>query len=230
MSMDGTAGSSQDADAIQVGPFPKGLSAGSTVLVAGAVEPAKYAVTLRALAHFGGADDTGLVVTTTENAEQTGQRYDIICQDAAGPALAFVDTTADRPSAASLYGDQPVVVIPAPGDLERLVIGLSDLTGNQPPASGTRHLAVRSLTPLLENASTADVCTILERVQGLRTGSGLTLFGLDYTAHDEATMSALIEHVDGILWVTEKAGEVEFEYNPASGRHALPMACNGSDE
>lgn len=228
--MDGTTDASQDTDAVQVGPFPEGLSAGSTVLVAGTVEPATYAVTLRALAHFGGADDTALVVTTTESTDRTRERYEALCRDGAGPALAFVDTTADRPSAASLYGDQPVVVIPAPGDLERLVIGLSDLTGNQPPANGTRHLVVRSLTPILENASTADVCTILERVRGLRTGSGLTLFGLDYTAHDEATMSALSEHVDGILWVTEKKGEVAFEYNPASGRHALPVMGNESDE
>lgn len=217
--MEGTSESPPDHHRVRLDPFPDGLSAGSTVLLAGTVDPATYAVGLRALSQFGSSDDTALVVSTTESADRTSERYDEICPDSQRPALGLVDTTSERKSISALYGERPVVYIPGPNDLERLVIGLSELTSNQPTSNGTRHLLVRSLTPLLENASVDAVCTILERISGLRTGSGLALYGIDYTAHGEDVMASLSDHVDGVLWITEQSGTLAFEFSRTGGRH-----------
>lgn len=228
--MDGTSDSPSQRDAVEFEPFPTGLSAGLTVLVAGPVDPTSYAVSLRALSQFGDGDDSALVVTTTTSADRTVDRYDAVCSDSDSPVLRLVDATSENQSLSSPYGDQPVVFTPSPGDLERLVVSLSELTGNRPPASETRHLVVRSLTPLLENASTDDVCTILERISGLRTGSGLSLFGLDYTAHDEGTMATLSDHIDSILWVTERSGVLEFKFSPTGGIYNRSFGRRGTDD
>lgn len=225
--MEESNGAQPDRDSVQLDPFPEGLSAGSTVLVAGTVDPATYAIGLRALSQLGSDGDTALVVTTTESADRTTNRYDEIRPDSGGAALGLVDTTSERKSVSALYGEHPVVYVPAPNDLERLVIGLSDLTSDRPPASGTRHLLVRSLTPLLDNASTDAVCTILDRIGGLRMGSGLTLFGIDYTAHSEEVMTTLSEHVDGVLWITEGSGTLKFEFSRTGGRYVRPVEDGG---
>lgn len=204
---------------VQYETVPGGLSAGSNVLVAGTVDPSRYAIGLEILCQLGQSDDTALVVTTTESADQTVDRYERLGGKTNCPALALVDTTSEQQSISAPYGDHPVVFIPAPGDLERLVVGLSELTSSRPPESGTRHLLVRSLTPLLENTATDDVCAILERISGLRTGDGLNLFGLRYTAHDEETVSAVSRHVDAILWVSEQFGKIEFDWSPTNGRN-----------
>lgn len=228
--MDGASESVPDCEDVQYDSFPAGLSAGSTVLIAGTVDPASYGVSLRAIHQFGDGDDTAFVVTTTESVDETVVRYEALCEDSDGPSLGFVETTSERRSISALYERYPVVYVPAPGDLERIVIGLSDLTGIRPPSSGTRHLVIRSLTPLLEHASTDDVCTILERISGLRMGSGLTLFGLDYTAHDDETMAALTEFVDAIVWVTKQSNVLEFEYARAANRYDHPVNGGNSDD
>ena len=49
---------------------------------------------------------------------------------------------------------------------------------------------------------------------------GLCLVGLDYTTHDEETMTALADHVDGVLWVTHPSPDrLEFEYQPTRSRY-----------
>lgn len=217
--MDGNAESPPERDAVEVDPFPDGLAGGSTVLLAGTVDPAAYAVGLRALCQFGAGDDTALVVTSTESAGRTVERYRAVCDGAERPALGLVDTTSERQSLSALYEEPPTVYVPAPNDLERLVVGLSDLTTARSTPGGRRHLLVRSLTPLLETAGADDVCAILERISGLRTGAGLSLFGIDYVAHDEETMAALSRQVDGVLWITERSGVLEFEFSPAVGRY-----------
>ncbi|MBO4248993.1 hypothetical protein IL252_14320 (plasmid) [Halomicrobium sp. IBSBa] len=226
--MDGSSESPPNRDGDQINPFPDGL-AGSTVLLAGTVEPASYDVGLRALSRYGTDGDTALVVATTESADETVARYDALLPDAGGPKLGLVDTASEQKSVSARYGEYPIVYIPAPNDLERLVIGLSDLTGDLPPSSGTRHLLVRSLTPLLQSSSVETVSPILERISDLRTESGLTLFSIDYTAHSEDMLEKLSEHVDGILWVTEQSGTLSFEYHRTDGRHNRPAGIGDLD-
>lgn len=84
--------------------------------------------------------------------------------------------------------------------------------------NGRRHLLVRSLTPIVEASSTTQICSILDRITGLRTRDGFCLLGIDQTAHDEEVLTILSRRVDSILWVTRSESdrfEFEFEYQPA---------------
>lgn len=228
--MDGVSDSSIDHEAVQIETFPDGLSPGSTILIAGAVEPTMYAVGLRALCRYGHAADAAIVVTTTKSADQTFDTYETICAESDRLSLGLVDTTSKHQYVTALYSEAPVVFIPSPSDLERLVLALSELTGDRRPSNGTRHLVVRSLTPILKSSSTTRVCTVLERISGLRAGTGCCLLGLDYTAHDDETIAALIEQVDGVLWITEIAdNHVTFEFRPTSGHHTRSMMDTDSD-
>lgn len=229
--MEGSSESSIDHEAVQAETFPDGLTPGTTVLIAGAVEPTTYAVGLRALDHYGHADDAALVVTTTKSVDETLDMYETVCADSDRPSLGLVDMISEQQSVSAVYGDAPVVFVPSPSDLERLVLALSELTGDRPPSNGTRHLVVRSLTPLLKNASTPHVYTVLDRISGLRSGEGLSLLCLDYTAHDDETMAALIERVDGVLWITEVSeNHLEFEFRPMSGQQNPSMMSTDGDD
>lgn len=206
----------------EVESFPDEVSAGSTVLIASADDPTRYALDLHALCEFGGADDTALIVTTTEGVIETLERYEELCPESNRPSLGFVDTTGTKPSAPALYRDASTVFIPSPGDLERLVIGLSDVSENTPPADAARHLIIRSLTPILDVTPTDHVCTVLDRVIGLRSKAGLCVLGIDFTAHDEETMRAVAEQVDGILWVSEPSAEtLDLEYELMPSRRSI---------
>lgn len=210
--MDGSVPVTEAIAVLDRDDFPDGLTADSTVLVASADQSLLSAVGLQVLSRYGHGADVALIVSTTESADRTVGRYEGIRPDREGPSLGIVDTTADQRVSAT-YDETPVVRTPSPGDLERLVLALSELVEDGRPVNGDRHLLVRSLTPILETAPTDRVCTVLERITGLRSGAGLCLFAVDYTAHDERTMSALAERVDGILWVTG-SDEIDFEYRP----------------
>lgn len=199
-------------------PFPERFGTGETVLIATAGDPTALSVDIRALCQYSDSDDRALIVTTTSSAKQTIETVDYFCSETARPALGFVETTSEQPSVSAIYDDVPVILTPSPGDLERLVVALTELSMENPPTRGDRHLIVRSLTPLLEAAPVDRVCRVLERISGLRTDGGLCLWGIDYTAHDETTMAAVVEDVDGVLWVTEDSSdEPEFEYQRTRG-------------
>lgn len=228
--MTGTSESAIDQEALQVDTFPDGLMPGSTVLLAGSVDPTTYAIGLRALCQYGHSDESALVVTTTESADQTLDLYETVCSDADRASLGFVDTNSEQQYVPAIYGEIPTVYTPSPTDLERLVIALSDLTGSRLFSSGTRHLLVRSLTPLLENTSTARVCNVLERITGLRTASGLSLLGFDATTHDEETIAELTQRVDGVLWVTQPSRhEIEFELRTTSSHRSCSLEGGDDD-
>lgn len=217
--MDGGSNSTVDLEPLEIDSLPDGLRGGSTVLVASAGDPSTDAVCLRICSHYGTGSDTVFVVTTTESADRTIETYAGLEEATEQPSLRIVDTTSKQQSVSALYGETPVVFTPSPGDLERLVVALSELSDSTSPSNGARHLILRSLTPVLEAASTTHVCTVLERITGLRSETGLCLIGVEYTAHDEETMTAVVNHVDGILWVTRPSpNRLAFEYQPTRGR------------
>lgn len=216
---------------MEIDDIPAGLSPGSTVLVASAGDPTRIAVGLQLLCQFGQPDDVAFVVTTTESADRTLETYDRCCSEVDQPALRLVDTNSTRHSVSAIYDETPVVFTPSPGDLERLLLGLSELFETHPHASERRHLLVRSLTPILDSSSTERVSAVLERITGLRSETGLSLLGLDYTAHGKETMAALAERVDGVLWVTCTSGDrLEIEYQPSRGRHQSVMTGGKSND
>lgn len=203
--------------------YPDNFTRGSTVLIASAGNPSEYALDLHALSTFGEADDTALIVTTTGSADDTIETYDRLCPDENCPRLKLVDTTTEQQSVSALYEETPVVFTPSPDDLERLILALSELSGATPPRDGARHLAIRSLTPILDTTPTDRVCRVLERIQGLRSPTGLCLIGFDYTAHDQETLRALASEADGVLWVSQATdGRIEVEYQSRGDRHTSP--------
>lgn len=213
----------------RVDSLPERVEDGATVLVATAGDPTQYGPCLDILYQRGQHDDLALVVTTTGSAAGTVERYGGLGRGRDGPALALVDTVSEGQSVSAVYDETPVMFTPAPGDVERLVIALSDLTEGGPSASGDRHLVIRSLTPILEAASTDRVLAVLGRILGLRTGAGLCLLGIDYTAHDEATRSAIADRTDGVLWVTQPSSDqLAVEYEPSEGRYSFPQSAPGN--
>lgn len=205
---------SADIGDVTVPEFPKALESGATVLLAANTAPSPYALGLRALCHYSKTDDNAVVVTTTESADQTLEAFTRVCPREDRPTIGIVDATSEQQYVSAVYDASPVVFTPS--DLERIVMALAEITGNQVPANGTRHLVIRSLTPLLRDSPTDAVCNVMGRISGLRAGSGLGLFGLDYTQHDEATMSKLAERVDYILWVSHgQESGLEFELQTA---------------
>ncbi|MFC3959251.1 DUF7504 family protein [Halovivax cerinus] len=203
--------------------FPDAVGTGATILVAGTVDPSTCALGLRALCQYGRTDESAFVVTTTESADRTSTVYDRLCPSG-GPSIGLVDTTSESQYLASLYGGTPTVFTPSSADLERIVIGLSELSESMSPNPDSRHLIVRSLTPILDHSSTGRVSDVLQRIAGLRTGSGIGFYGLTYTEHDEETIAALAQHVDGILWVTGGVDTpLTFDYQSAR-RFSVPSS------
>lgn len=218
--MTGSSEQTEDPIDVAVESFPERLAAGSTVLIAGPVDPTRYALGLRALCRFGAGEDTALVVTTTEGAGETTSTYEALSDPASNPALAYVDTVSERQNVTAAYEERPVVYVTTPGDLERIVVGLSNLTGTGSPSSGTRHLLVRSLTPILDAADIEEVRAWVDRIIGLRTATGIGVLGIDYTAHSEEVVSTLAETVDGAIWFSGTADSgITFEYRPTTGRY-----------
>lgn len=200
---------------------PDGVASGSTVLVATVGDPTQSALSLQILSTEADVDDTALVVTTTESADTAIESAHEVFEAETRPSFGVVDTVSKQQSVASQYGDVPTVFTPSASDVVRLVVALTELSEDDPPATGDRHLVVRSLTPILEAVAIERVCTVLQQITGIRTESGLTVLGIDETAHGEETMRALAEQVDGVLWVTQGSDDtLELTYRPATGRPA----------
>ena len=200
----------------RISDVARSVSPPTTMLVAGTVDPAEHALGLRLLAHAGSPDDTAVVVTTTESRNAVVARTGDVETANGAPSLAVVDTVSEGQYLTAPYEEVPTVYMPSADDLERVVIGISDLTGTVVPSTGTRHFVVRSLTPMIEGATTGRVCRLLERTSGLRAGASLGIFGIDFTAHDERTMRELTAVVDRLLWVSEDTdGELQFELRNA---------------
>lgn len=211
--MTGETTHSSDHEQVRIDDFPDRLEPGSTVLVATAGPVTRHAVPLRILARLARSADSALVVSTTESASRAAGRFGRHWSDESRPTLGFVDTTSRSQYVSAIYEEQPVVYTPAPGDLERLVLALSDLSAIQVPADSTRHLVVRSVTPLIQATSPAKVATILDRIVGLRSADGCTVLGIDYTAHDRESTSTLADCVEGVLWVTRPAPDrIDLEF------------------
>lgn len=192
--------------------FPARFATGGTYLLACAGDPVATDIDLQALCRFGSQDDTAFVVTTTRSANTTVADLERYCAKADRPAVGVVDTTSQHQFVTALFEGTPTIYTPSPGDLERLVLALSELTDRFPPGSAPRHLLIRSLTPILASTSPDRLCPVLERLKGLRTQTGLCLFGIDYTAHDKEVMNAIGGVVDGILWITPTAEGVELDF------------------
>ena len=213
--MDSISGVERDRSPQSPISLPGALADGATILVVGAFDPSAHAVPLRLLSQYGTSGDSAPVVTTLASADETVETWKRVSEEGMRPSIGVIDTTSEQQSIAAPYGDVPTYFTPSSGDLERIVMALSELSGETRPFGGSRHLVFRSLTPILQEASTERVCRVLERIGGLRTGSGLGLFGVDITAHDHETLASIADTVDGVVWIDRtKGGGFESEFHP----------------
>lgn len=190
--------------------FPDGMRDGATVVLCG-FDPTELGLGLHCLHRVGSAEDNAVVVTTVHGVEPTVESYGSLGDPEGNPALSVVDMVSEGQSISATYSEVPTVFTPSEGDTERLVLALSELTDGVAP-NGQRHLVVRSLSPMLEQASTDRVVDVVKRISGLRTDDGVALFGLDYTSHDEDAVQRIASAADRVLWVTkDSSGDVELD-------------------
>lgn len=211
MNDDPTPGSTVDSD----GPegLPSGLPDGKTILVAGPEEPTSSAFSLGLLATRGRAGDRALVITASDDRDGTVESYLKHCDRDGRPTIGIVDTVSKTASTESLYQQHPTVYVPSPGDRTRLMIALSTLHDRLRAGTETQHLVIRSLTPFLTANTVNEVTDTLDRIVGYRTADGMALIGVDYTTTDDATLGALGEIVDGILWIApSETGDIDVEF------------------
>lgn len=217
--MDSTSDSEREGTPPSSIDLPGALTEGSSILVVGTFDPSEYAISLRLLGQYGKNGDPAPVVTTRSSANETIQTWEEVSSEGDRPSIAIVDTTSEEQSIEATYGGVPTFFTPSSGDLERLVMALTELSGPTQPPNGSRHLVIRSLTPILEEASPDRVLHVLQRISGLRTGTGLGLFGIDITAHDRETLTRLADIFDGVVWINRtKDGQFECKFHP-QGRH-----------
>ena len=178
---------------------PDSIATPGTYLVAGTLDPAEHGLPLRLLGRYAESNDGVLVVSTTESASATIERVRSLCAGHMDGKLGVIDAVSRNQYISALYEAVPSIYTTTPRDLERIVVALSELT-TAVRTRDSRHLVVRSLTPSFSETNADDVYRFVERVVGLRTGSGLALLGLDLSAHDDAVVRELLQRVDGMLW------------------------------
>lgn len=186
-----------------VGAFPAAMATGTTAVLCG-FDPTEHAVGLRCLRQFAGPTHEAVVVTTERGVEATVETDSAVGEMTARPSVRVVDMVSKGQSISATYGEIPTVYTPSQGDTERLVLALSELTG-QSPAPAHRHLVIRSVSPMLRAAATTRVTDVLERIAGVRTTDGCALFGVDYTRHDTETVRSLSNIADRVLWVSRQS-------------------------
>jgi hypothetical protein len=182
------------------------------LLIADSRDPAESAVALRLLAQVGRRTDEAVIVTPTRSGATTRDFYRTITEPGRRPILRVVDALSSDQSVAALYTDAPTVYVPSPAGIERLIVAISELTTDYPPADGNRHLVVRSLTPILETVPAETIARVIDCIVDTSCPTGLSVFGCQYTAHSDAALDRLTAHVDGILWVERStSGDVTLE-------------------
>lgn len=192
--------------------IPRSVPNGSVICVAGPSPLTDYALPLRITDRYTATDDCRIIVTTATGADETIAQQNAITP-AGGHRVGVIDTTADE-HVASLYQEHPTISLARTGELTQITLALWDLEEALSTACSTPHVIVRSLTPILEQAGLERVTNVLESViEHQRAAGSLTVFGIEYTAHDERTMAALERLADGIVWVERTGqGDLELEY------------------
>lgn len=177
----------------------------SAICIAKPAPLVEYAIPLHVTNRYTDRDDCRIIVTSSVSAEETIRQQQAITPSASS-RLGVVDATADE-YLASLYQKNPTISLPRPGELSQLALSVWELHEALSMSCSKTHVILRSLTPILEEEPLERVTNVLERLmEQQRSNSSLTVFSIEYTEHDEATMAVLEELVNGIFWI-EQTGQ-----------------------
>ncbi|NUB93530.1 hypothetical protein HT576_21300 [Haloterrigena sp. SYSU A121-1] len=201
-----------EACAVDFEGIPDAIPDDSTICIAKPAPLTEYAIPLRITDRYTADNDCRVIVTSLVSAEETIQQQQSLTHSAVS-RIGVVDTRADG-YLESLYQENPTISLPQPGELSQLAIAARDLHEALSTSCSKPHVILRSLTPILDAEPLERVTNVLERlIRQQSSSSSLTVFSIDYTEHDEATMAALEALADGIVWV-EQTGErpLRFDY------------------
>ncbi|WP_436343695.1 DUF7504 family protein [Natronorubrum sp. FCH18a] len=193
--------------------LPETISSNAALCIAKPAPLTEYALPLRIVNRYADRNDCRIIVTSSVSAEETIRQQQTIAQSG-DYRIGVVDTTADEYLAA-LYQENPTVYLPHSRELTQLSLAIWDLHETLSESCSKTHVGIRSLTPILAEGRLESVINALERwIERQRSTSSLTVFSVDYTEHDEATMAALERLVNGIVWTeqTERQG-LRFDYH-----------------
>lgn len=192
------------------------LAAGRILLIAESGDLERHNLDLRLAAVRSDPSESAVFVTTETDADRMIRRYRAFADDASEP-LGVVDTVSQGQSLPATYRETPTVFVPGPHEVARVAVALSDVSRPGSARARRRHLVFQSLTPLLESVDPAVVARFVRRATRSRTIDGFSIFRVDFTAHDEATMDRLRELSDLVLWVEEAAdGALDCDLERAS--------------
>ncbi|USZ67571.1 hypothetical protein NGM10_12640 [Halorussus salilacus] len=190
------------------------LRAGRTLLVAESGDLERYNLDLRVAAARSDPEESAVFVTTETGAERMVDRYRSVTGDDSPETVGVVDAVSTDQSVPATYRETPTVYVPAPHELARLSLALSDLTPPYAHEVRRKHLVFQSLTPLFDALDGATVARFVRETVGESPEiDGFAIFRVDFTAHDEATMERLRDLADMLLWVEETPdGELDYEF------------------
>lgn len=196
--------------------LPETVAPGTVLLVVGPDAPAEDGRCLQVLHRYADTEDVGIVVTTTAGAEETIGTNESITGETPAAPIGVVDTASMGQNVTAFHQEVPAIYAPGPADLARVSVAVDNLDA-QLTSSGTSHLVVRSVTPFFEGDDSTSVVPGIERTFGTWSTEGIAVLGVDFTAVDESTLTALQELADAVVRVAVTAsGDHRLEYRGAS--------------
>ncbi|GAB7020874.1 hypothetical protein JCM18750_37360 [Halostagnicola bangensis] len=199
--------------------LPANISESSALLVAKPSPLEDSLPEIRILDRYASPAECRIAVTTSTSAEKMIQQQTTLTPSLKSGRLGIIDASpTDQPSAP--FQEYPVVSLSHPIELTRLVLALWELDKTLSPTSHTAHLTIQSLTPLLTEGDLERTIRGIEQlIDHHQPEPGLVVIGFEYTKHDDTTLSALKELVDGVVWIEETAGgSITAEYRNARNR------------
>ncbi len=202
---------STDDGGVALHELPDELPDGSSILVAKPASLSDYALTLRVSDRYADPDDCRLILTTAVGAARTIDQHESVVTGSAERRFGVVDASdGHQPSAP--FQEHPTVSLPNPSELTRIVLALQQLESTLSKDCATINVVVRSLSPILEGTRLEPVTRVVEQlIDRQRAAGGIAVFGLEYTRHDNRTMTALRDRVDAVVWVEDTPSGLHLE-------------------
>lgn len=174
---------------------------------------------IRILDHYVSPSECRIGVTVSTSAEQMIQHQTRLRPTLKSGQLGIIDARpTEQPSAP--FQKYPIVSLSHPIELTRLVLALWELDKTLSTTSQTPHLAIQSLKPLLaEGNLERTIRGIKQLIDHHQSEPRIVVMGFEYTEHDDTTLSALKQVVDGVVWIEETTdGPLTAEYYKTRNR------------
>lgn len=195
--------------------LPESLQDDHLTIVAGTDGSALTQVGMRLLIRYADASDGAILLTTTMDAETGIDEY-TSAGDPSNPDIAVIDTISTDQNLPSVYRSIPTVFTPAPGDVERTAMAISELTAQLNGDRRPIHLLVDSLSDIVEEVGVDSALKLLRQSTGPDAPiSGHTFTTVRYNTHSMSTVDDLTALSDSVVWVENTECGRELSYRPS---------------